>query len=76
MIRATAPGKVVLWGEYAVLSGAPALVMAVILPFSATIVSASRIGFSNAPDSSSPILRLNPLAIQSPQLKVCFPMIH
>lgn len=29
MIRATAPGKVVLWGEYAVLTGAPALVMAV-----------------------------------------------
>jgi len=29
MIRATAPGKVVLWGEYAVLFGAPALVMAV-----------------------------------------------
>lgn len=29
MIRATAPGKVVLWGEYAVLAGAPALVMAV-----------------------------------------------
>jgi phosphomevalonate kinase len=29
VIRAAAPGKVVLWGEYAVLSGAPALVMAV-----------------------------------------------
>lgn len=29
MIRALAPGKVVLWGEYAVLAGAPALVMAV-----------------------------------------------
>lgn len=29
MIRARAPGKVVLWGEYAVLAGAPALVMAV-----------------------------------------------
>jgi phosphomevalonate kinase len=29
MIRARAPGKVVLWGEYAVLTGAPALVMAV-----------------------------------------------
>jgi len=28
-IRAQAPGKVVLWGEYAVLAGAPALVMAV-----------------------------------------------
>lgn len=29
MIRARAPGKVVLWGEYAVLAGAPALVQAV-----------------------------------------------
>lgn len=29
MIRALAPGKVVLWGEYAVLTGAPALVAAV-----------------------------------------------
>jgi len=29
MIEARAPGKVVLWGEYAVLLGAPALVMAV-----------------------------------------------
>ena len=29
MIQANAPGKVVLWGEYAVLAGAPALVMAV-----------------------------------------------
>jgi phosphomevalonate kinase len=29
VIRARAPGKVVLWGEYAVLEGAPALVMAV-----------------------------------------------
>ncbi|MCZ6620162.1 MAG: hypothetical protein O7E57_18750 [Gammaproteobacteria bacterium] len=29
MIRASAPGKVVLWGEYAVLRGAPAMVMAV-----------------------------------------------
>lgn len=28
-IAATAPGKIVLWGEYAVLTGAPALVMAV-----------------------------------------------
>ena len=29
MIRTDAPGKVVLWGEYAVLDGAPALTMAV-----------------------------------------------
>jgi phosphomevalonate kinase len=29
VIRGLAPGKVVLWGEYAVLAGAPALVMAV-----------------------------------------------
>ncbi len=29
MIRASAPGKIVLWGEYAVLRGAPAMVMAV-----------------------------------------------
>ena len=29
MISATAPGKVVLWGEYAVLEGAPAAVVAV-----------------------------------------------
>lgn len=29
VIQAFAPGKVVLWGEYAVLAGAPALVMAV-----------------------------------------------
>lgn len=29
MIHASAPGKVVLWGEYAVLTGAPALVLAV-----------------------------------------------
>jgi len=28
-IRASAPGKIVLWGEYAVLTGAPALVLAV-----------------------------------------------
>jgi len=28
-VRARAPGKVVLWGEYAVLAGAPAMVMAV-----------------------------------------------
>src|ERR1700733_11214637 len=35
--------------------------MAVILPFSAAIVSASRIGFSNAPESISPILRITSL---------------
>src|SRR3984885_8112686 len=35
--------------------------MAVILPFSATIVSASRIGFSSAPESISPILRITSL---------------
>src|SRR5207247_8565728 len=35
--------------------------MAVIFPFSATIVSASRIGFSMAPDSSSPMLRITSL---------------
>ncbi len=35
--------------------------IAVILPFSATMVSASRIGFSNAPDSKSPILRITSL---------------
>src|SRR5258705_11440621 len=35
--------------------------MAVILPFSATMVSASRIGFSMAPESSSPILRITSL---------------
>src|SRR4051812_34290055 len=35
--------------------------IAVILPFSATIVSPSRIGFSRAPDSSSPILRITSL---------------
>jgi len=29
VISASAPGKVVLWGEYAVLTGAPAMVMAV-----------------------------------------------
>jgi phosphomevalonate kinase len=29
MIQASAPGKVILWGEYAVLKGAPALVMAI-----------------------------------------------
>ncbi|MCZ6709359.1 MAG: hypothetical protein O7B25_03250 [Gammaproteobacteria bacterium] len=29
MISASAPGKVILWGEYAVLAGAPAMVMAV-----------------------------------------------
>lgn len=29
LITASAPGKVVLWGEYAVVTGAPALVMAV-----------------------------------------------
>ncbi len=29
MIRASAPGKAVIWGEYAVLAGAPAMVMAV-----------------------------------------------
>jgi phosphomevalonate kinase len=29
VVRARAPGKIVLWGEYAVLAGAPALVMAV-----------------------------------------------
>ena len=32
-----------------------------ILPFSATIVSASRIGLSSAPDSNSPILRITSL---------------
>src|SRR6478735_4435775 len=35
--------------------------IAVILPFSATMVSASRIGFSSAPDSNSPILRTTSL---------------
>jgi hypothetical protein len=35
--------------------------IAVILPFSATIVSPSRIGFSRTPDSSSPILRITSL---------------
>jgi hypothetical protein len=35
--------------------------MAVILPFTATTVSASRIGFSSIPDSSSPILRITSL---------------
>src|SRR5690349_1708468 len=35
--------------------------IAVILPFSATIVSASRIGCSSAPDSVSPILRITSL---------------
>src|ERR1700704_1410851 len=35
--------------------------IAVILPFSATIVSASRIGFSRAPESNSPILRITSL---------------
>ena len=35
--------------------------MAVILPFSATIVSASRIGFSRAPDSNRPMLRITSL---------------
>ena len=29
MIEYSAPGKAVVWGEYAVLEGAPALVMAV-----------------------------------------------
>ncbi|MFK7914375.1 MAG: mevalonate kinase [Pseudomonadales bacterium] len=29
MLRATAPGKLVLWGEYAVLAGAPAVALAV-----------------------------------------------
>jgi phosphomevalonate kinase len=29
VIRASAPGKAVIWGEYAVLAGAPAMVMAV-----------------------------------------------
>jgi phosphomevalonate kinase len=29
MIQASAPGKAVIWGEYAVLAGAPAMVMAV-----------------------------------------------
>lgn len=37
MISASAPGKVVLWGEYAVLRGAPALVMAVNRAASCTI---------------------------------------
>src|SRR5437763_2251088 len=35
--------------------------IAVIRPFSATMVSASRIGFSMAPESSSPILRITSL---------------
>ena len=35
--------------------------IAVILPFSATMVSASRIGFSSMPESSSPILRITSL---------------
>src|SRR5260364_16542 len=35
--------------------------MAVILPFSATIVSASRIGRSSAPDSIRPMLRMTSL---------------
>ena len=35
--------------------------IAVIFPFSATMVSASRIGFSKAPDSNNPILRITSL---------------
>src|ERR1700733_14019803 len=35
--------------------------IAVILPFSVTMVSASRIGFSMAPESSRPILRITSL---------------
>ena len=39
MIKTTAPGKVVLWGEYAVLAGAAAGVMALNTP---ATVAASR----------------------------------
>jgi len=39
-IEALAPGKVVLWGEYAVLAGAPALVMAVDRYAGCTIMTA------------------------------------
>jgi len=48
---------VVAWA----VSTSLALPIAVILPFSATMVSASRIGFSIAPDSNSPILRITSL---------------
>src|SRR5450631_677983 len=40
--------------------------IAVILPFSARIVSASRIGFSIAPESSRPILRITSLVGPAP----------
>ena len=39
MIKTTAPGKIVLWGEYAVLAGAAAGVMALNTP---ATVAASR----------------------------------
>lgn len=42
---ATAPGKVVLWGEYAVLNGAPAAIMA--LNRLATVKVSQRTGFSS-----------------------------
>ena len=41
MIRFSAPGKIVLWGEYAVLAGAPAAVAAIDRRASATLVPQS-----------------------------------
>ena len=59
MIEFSAPGKAVVWGEYAVLEGAPALVMAVNRYASARIEAAadrwqlSSVGFESKADLSS-----------------------
>lgn len=56
-VRATAPGKLILLGEYAVLQGAPALVTAVNRSVGVTVSSASSGNFSfSAPNLNLPKL--------------------
>jgi phosphomevalonate kinase len=60
MITGSAPGKVVLWGEYAVLTGAPALVMAVNRFARASVEVGGRNWHCRAVGHNSPPATLDP----------------